>query len=55
MNLAPVARLICCVCVFSLASCGASLTSDKSKDSYGIGMQFARDAKMRGMEILSSV
>lgn len=51
MNLAPVARLICCVCVFSLASCGASLTSDKSKVSYGIGMQFARDAKMRGMEI----
>jgi FKBP-type peptidyl-prolyl cis-trans isomerase FkpA len=51
MNLQSVARFICCVCVFSLVSCGASLSSDKSKVSYGIGMQFARDAKNRGMDI----
>jgi FKBP-type peptidyl-prolyl cis-trans isomerase len=51
MNLQSVARLVCCVFVFSLVSCGASLSSDRSKVSYGIGMQFARDAKNRGMEI----
>ena len=51
MNLKSVALLICCVFVFSLASCGASLSSDNAKVSYGIGMQFARDAKNRGMEI----
>ena len=51
MNPLSVARFICCVCMFPLVSCGASLTNDKSKVSYGIGMQFARDAKNRGMEI----
>lgn len=41
-------------CVLSIAttvSCNPSLSSDNSKASYGIGMQFARDMKNRGMDI----
>ena len=51
MNLKSVASFICCLFVFRLVSCNASLSSDNSKVSYGIGMQFAKDMKNRGMEI----
>ncbi len=37
--------------VFSAVSCNANLGSDKAKVSYGIGTQFARDMKNRGMEL----
>ncbi len=37
--------------VFSAVSCSANLSSDNAKVSYGIGMQFAKDMKNRGMDI----
>jgi FKBP-type peptidyl-prolyl cis-trans isomerase len=37
--------------IFSAISCNANLGSDNAKVSYGIGMQFAKDMKNRGMDI----
>lgn len=51
MNLKSVVYLLCAVLVFSLASCGASLTSDKAKVSYGLGTMFANQMKNGGMEV----
>lgn len=44
-------RLICCLSVITIFSCNANLSSDNAKVSYGIGMQFAKDMKNRGMDI----
>jgi len=52
MNLTQVTRIICSLFViFTVSSCSANLSSDNSKVSYGIGTQFARDMKNRGMEL----
>lgn len=52
MNQLQIARFICCFfIIFSVSSCSASLSSDNSKVSYGIGTQFAKDMKGRGMEL----
>ncbi|MBN1497651.1 MAG: FKBP-type peptidyl-prolyl cis-trans isomerase [Spirochaetes bacterium] len=52
MNLSQVTRIICSLFViFTVSSCSANLSSDNSKVSYGIGTQFARDMKNRGMEL----
>jgi FKBP-type peptidyl-prolyl cis-trans isomerase len=51
MNLTRIAQLLSCLIIIFVVSCSASLNSDNSKVSYGIGMQFANDMKNRGMDI----
>lgn len=43
--------LVCALMIAPLAACKASLSSDESKVSYGIGLQVARDVKGRGLEL----
>lgn len=51
MKLLQSTCLICGLLVIFITSCNANLGSDNAKVSYGIGMQFAKDMKNRGMEI----
>jgi FKBP-type peptidyl-prolyl cis-trans isomerase len=51
MKLLHCLGLISFLLVFSAVSCGANLSSDNAKVSYGVGMQFAKDMKNRGMDI----
>jgi len=51
MKLQHVTGLICFLLVLSAVSCKANLSSDNAKVSYGIGMQFAKDMKNRGMDL----
>ncbi len=52
MNLSQITRFICCFfIIFTVSSCSANLSSDNAKVSYGIGTQFAKDMKGRGMEL----